>query len=67
MAIWECKIGEVDGVHLPPGSDSPMRAAVYEAYKRLTGKEPNFIFSGWHSQLTEEERAVVENRPSRQG
>lgn len=59
---WACKIGECEFNELPEGADLPMRVAVAEAYKKLTGREPNFLFSGWGEQLTELERAVVENR-----
>ena len=62
--IWFCKIGENTGP-LPSGADVPMRAAIREAYLRLTGREPNFIFSGWGGELTEGERAVHENRELR--
>lgn len=62
MKIWSCKIGEVDVGLLPTGADHPMRRAVEEAYQRLTGQESQFIFSGWGAELTEGERAVVENR-----
>ena len=68
MKIWECKIGEVDVSLLPHGADLPMRHAVAAEFKALTGVEPKFIFSGWGAELTESERAVVENRlpkPSR--
>lgn len=60
--IWECRIGEIDTDELPKGSDLPMRKAIAEAYKYITGKEPDFIFSGWGAQLSEPQRAVVENR-----
>ena len=40
-----------------------MRKAVQEQYKAITGHEPDFCFSGWAGELTEGERAVVENRP----
>ena len=43
--IWFCKIGETDFDQR--GMDMPMRAAVAEAYLRVTGKDPGFIFSGW--------------------
>ena len=60
MKIWTCKIGECDfDQH---GMDQPMRHAVARAYKELTGQEPTFIFSGWGGELTEYERAVVEDR-----
>jgi hypothetical protein len=60
MKIWECKIGEV--ANIQNGADGPMRDAVYAAYCELTGQAPDFIFSGWGAELTEGERAVVENR-----
>lgn len=59
--IWSCKIGETDSV-LPPGSDWPMRKAVQLAYQQLTGRDADFVFSGWGAELSEPERAVVENR-----
>lgn len=58
--IWSCKIGETDS--LPDGSDQLMRQAVTRAYNVLTGKMPEFIFSGWGATLDEAERAVVEDR-----
>ena len=58
--IWKCKIGETD--NLPHGSDLPMRNAVERAYREITGEDPMFIFSGWGAELTEPERAVVEDR-----
>jgi hypothetical protein len=59
--IWSCKIGGIS--NLPVAADSPMREAICTAYKNLTGEEPKFIFSGWDAELTEPERAIVENRP----
>jgi len=58
--IWSCKIGEA--AFCQHGADVPMRTAVAVAYENLTGKECDFIFSGWGAELTEPERAVVENR-----
>lgn len=65
--IWSCKIGEVPveefgeyDANSP--KDPPMRMAIRDAYVRITGREPDFIFSGWGAELTEPERAVVENR-----
>lgn len=60
MKIWDCKIGEIDAEKLPPGSDWPMRKAVTEAYIKLTGEEPSFVFSGWGAKLTKFERMVVD-------
>lgn len=62
MKIWQCKIGEVDASKLPSGADLPMRKAIARAYKEITGEDPQFIFSGWGAELTEDERAVVEDR-----
>lgn len=62
--IWGCKIGEVDLAKLPYGADTPMRDAVRSAYKKLTGEEPDFIFSGWGEELTEPERRVANEKPS---
>lgn len=59
--IWSCKVGEVPDGSLPPGSDLPMRRAVNAAFREVTGKEADFLFSGWCGELTEGERAVVEN------
>lgn len=61
MKIWTCKIGECEDVRVPHGADLPMRLAVQEAYQKLTGEIPRFIFSGWAGELTEFERAVAEN------
>lgn len=60
--IWFCKIGEVDPAYVPDGADLPMRKAVREAFTAITGKEAEFVFSGWGATLDEAERAVVENR-----
>lgn len=60
--IWFCKIGEVEDETLPMGSDYPMRRAVEKAYFELTGKMPEFIFSGWGGSLTESERAAAKPR-----
>jgi hypothetical protein len=54
--IWYCKIGEVDNSKLKDGADLPMRIAIGAAYQKLTGEEPNFIFSGWGAELTDSER-----------
>lgn len=65
MKIWTCKIGELtqeEWDELGAGIDSPMRKAVEEAYYTLTGRHEEFIFSGWGGELTEAERAVVEDR-----
>jgi len=70
--IWYCKIGgEIpDEVWEPDGEymahDFPMRRAIEEAYYNLFGSYPEFIFSGWAAELTEPERAVVENRLPRE-
>ena len=58
MKIWTCKIGEV--TNMPAGGDAPLRNAVAKAYRELTGQDDDFIFSGWGGELTEGERALVE-------
>jgi hypothetical protein len=62
FANWFCQIGETERGELPHECDGPMREAVREAYLKITGKEPKFIFSGWGDELQECRRAVVENR-----
>lgn len=62
LQIWECKIGECPDGSLPNAADCPMRDAVAEAYERISGHKPAFIFSGWNAELTEGERAAHENR-----
>lgn len=63
MKIWDCKIGGVDRSKLPDGADLPMRNAIRQAYKELTGEEPQFIFSGWGGKLTKIEREIVSEKP----
>ena len=57
--IWYCKIGECDRNSLPQGCDWPMRRAVEEAYLKITGSYPQFIFSGWSAELTKVEEDVL--------
>ena len=59
--IWTCKIGG-GIVELPSGADFPMRLAIQKAFKQITGFEAEFCFSGWSGELTEPERACVEDR-----
>lgn len=60
--VWYCKVGDADRAALPNGADLPMRKAVEEAFRQLTGDYPRFCFSGWGQTLTEPELAVVEDR-----
>jgi hypothetical protein len=62
LRVWTCWIGETDQSNIPEGGDAPMRDAVAAAYYALTGRDDDFIFSGWGSTLPESYRAVVENR-----
>ena len=66
-AIWSCKIGCMGIINLPSGADWPMRLAVSKAYYDITGKYPDFIFSGWSGVLTSSEEEFLklhnENRP----
>lgn len=57
--IWSCKIGVDREINLPMGSDSPMRRAIEEAFCKICGFYPDFIFSGWSADLTESERSIV--------
>lgn len=57
--VWSCKIGVIGKISLPPGSDTPMRDAIADAFREIAHKEPEFMFSGWGTELTEEERNIV--------
>jgi hypothetical protein len=59
--IWTCKIGATIESELPPGSDYPMRQAVEMAFREVTGRDSEFLFSGWGGSLTESERKVVDS------
>jgi hypothetical protein len=61
-AIWTCKIGSAPRGLLPPSSDSPMRRAVSEAYERLMGFPPDYVFSGWGDALSEGQQAFIDER-----
>lgn len=58
--IWECKVGLRDGktAVLAGGSDAPMRDAVEKEFKRITGQDADFVFSGWGAELTKTQRHV---------
>ena len=56
--VWECSIGGA-GFELPPGADAPLRNAVAKAYLELTGKDPEFCFSGWGGRLSDVQVAVL--------
>lgn len=60
--VWICKVGSLAPNQLPNGADGPMRDAVAEAFRGLTGGYPEFCFSGWGGDLTEAERLIVEDR-----
>jgi hypothetical protein len=48
---WACEVsGPVDD--LPPGSDLPMRMAVRDAFKQLTGHNDTVLRSGWGLSLS---------------
>lgn len=59
--IWFCKVGGPTDF-FQRAADIPMRNAIAKAFRDVTGLDPEFIFSGWGGELTEGERAVVENR-----
>ena len=58
--VWGCKIGTKGPLDLPGGSDQPMREAVKRAFFELTGRWPDFTFSGWADELTDSQKQVVE-------
>jgi hypothetical protein len=58
---WECKIGSINGVTVPPCADAPMRAAVQDAFRNVTGEEAQVTFSGWGAEFTPQEIAVIKN------
>jgi hypothetical protein len=51
--VWECKLVLPDDAELPEGADWPMREALRVACKKMTGRFPTDIFSGWDGSLTE--------------
>lgn len=57
--IWECKIGTLGDVELPYGCDMPMRAAIREAFLRVTGVHAEFVFSGWSAKLSPSEEQFL--------
>lgn len=58
--VWDCKIGFANGMTLPEAADAPMRQAVEKAFHDLTGRYPDFCFSGWGANLTMGERAAAQ-------
>ena len=60
--VWQCKVGCIGPLEVPQGGDMPMRDAIGRAFWRTVGVEAEFTFSGWGSDLTEGELAVVEDR-----
>lgn len=63
MKIWECTIGVDADVEVPDGADAPMRRVVSDMFLHLTGKKPDFLFSGWGTEkLPDSMMAVIENR-----
>lgn len=44
---WVCIIGDTDWNDLPYIADFPMRKAVCEAFKKVTGHYANDNWSGW--------------------
>lgn len=62
--VWRCKIGYLNDEErlgdLP--LDPAMRRAVGKGFIGITGREPDFVFSGWGAKLTEGELAAHEDR-----
>lgn len=57
--VWQCKIGTLETMKLPWGSDWPMRNAAKAAYFETVGEHPEFISSGWGQELSEAEKRQV--------
>jgi hypothetical protein len=61
--VWYCKIGYADDDELPDGADYPMRESIKRKFEMMTGRQPDFIFSGWGATLDETEQEVVNREP----
>lgn len=61
--VWGCKIGILGDADLPSGGDGPMRRLVETGFQLITGKNPDFIFSGWSAELTDYEQYIVDSDP----
>lgn len=57
--IWFCKIGSLSNAPLPDSADLPMRDAILKAFFEVTGRQADFIFSGWSAELTPTELSVL--------
>ena len=59
--VWECKIGltKEKMAKLPRGSDSPMREAVEQMFRNITGQDADFCFSGWGAELDDAQQWVI--------
>jgi hypothetical protein len=60
--VWTCKIGTRENFFSAHGADAPMRNAVTEAYRLVTGMDPQFLYSGWGGSLDDTERELEEAR-----
>ena len=50
-AVWTCAIGPTDRDTLDACADAPMRDAVREAFRRVTGHDADIIESGWDGEF----------------
>jgi hypothetical protein len=57
--VWTCKIGYAADADVPEGGDAPMRKAVEQIFRTVTGHDADFCFSGWGGELTEIEEQIV--------
>jgi hypothetical protein len=60
LKVWDCKVGYADSCDLPGGADYPMRRAIETAFKKLTGRYPDFMFTGWGGELTPIQKSIVD-------
>jgi hypothetical protein len=60
--VWQCTIGVLGDHPLPKGADEPMRLAIQRVFREVTGRESEFIFSGWNAVISPVQLAVIEDR-----
>lgn len=56
---WQCLIGVRSPIPVGNWGDVPMRRAVADEFRRVTGHAPDYCFSGWSAQPTPEQWDVI--------
>jgi hypothetical protein len=44
---WSCRVGPVQTADLPDRADESLRRAVTAVFRRVVGREPDVLESGW--------------------